>query len=227
MTDLNRKALVRLLVFTIVLAALLFLPAGTIHYWQAWAFLAVFVGLVLGLTVDMIMMKKDPKLLERRLRSGPVVEKRGIQKIVQTIALIAFVALVIVPALDHRFEWSTVPLPVVLAGDVLVMTGVIAILFVFKENSFASAVIEVDPEQRVISTGPYAFVRHPMYLGALIMLFGAPLALGSWWGLWALIPITAVIVVRLLDEEGFLTKNLAGYAEYQRQVRYRLVPFLW
>jgi protein-S-isoprenylcysteine O-methyltransferase Ste14 len=225
MTDLNRKALVRLLVFTIVLAALLFLPAGTIHYWQAWAFLAVFVGLVLGLTVD--MMKKDPKLLERRLRSGPVVEKRGIQKIVQTIALIAFVALVIVPALDHRFEWSTVPLPVVLAGDVLVMTGVIAILFVFKENSFASAVIEVDPEQRVISTGPYAFVRHPMYLGALIMLFGAPLALGSWWGLWALIPITAVIVVRLLDEEGFLTKNLAGYAEYQRQVRYRLVPFLW
>jgi protein-S-isoprenylcysteine O-methyltransferase Ste14 len=225
MTDLNRKALVRLLVFTIVLAALLFLPAGTIHYWQAWAFLAVFVGLVLGLTVD--MMKKDPKLLERRLRSGPVVEKRGIQKIVQTIALIAFVALVIVPALDHRFEWSTVPLPVVLAGDVLVMTGVLAILFVFKENSFASAVIEVDPEQRVISTGPYAFVRHPMYLGALIMLFGAPLALGSWWGLWALIPITAVIVVRLLDEEGFLTKNLAGYAEYQRQVRYRLVPFLW
>jgi protein-S-isoprenylcysteine O-methyltransferase Ste14 len=225
MTDLNRKALVRLLVFTIVLATLLFLPAGTIHYWQAWAFLAVFVGLVLGLTVD--MMKKDPKLLERRLRSGPVVEKRGIQKIVQTIALIAFVALVIVPALDHRFEWSTVPLPVVLAGDVLVMTGVLAILFVFKENSFASAVIEVDPEQRVISTGPYAFVRHPMYLGALIMLFGAPLALGSWWGLWALIPITAVIVVRLLDEEGFLTKNLAGYAEYQRQVRYRLVPFLW
>jgi protein-S-isoprenylcysteine O-methyltransferase Ste14 len=225
MTDLNTKALVRLLVFTIVLAALLFLPAGTIHYWQAWAFLAVFVGLVLGLTVD--MMKKDPKLLERRLRSGPVVEKRGIQKIVQTIALIAFVALVIVPALDHRFEWSTVPLPVVLAGDVLVMTGVIAILFVFKENSFASAVIEVDPEQRVISTGPYAFVRHPMYLGALIMLFGAPFALGSWWGLWALIPITAVIVVRLLDEEGFLTKNLAGYAEYQRQVRYRLVPFLW
>ncbi len=105
--------------------------------------------------------------------------------------------------------------------------GLLVIFFVFKENTFTSAVIEVAPEQHVIATGPYAIVRHPMYLGALIMFLGTPLALGSWWGLLAAIPITSVLVWRLLDEERFLSKSLPGYSEYQNKIRHRLVPFIW
>jgi protein-S-isoprenylcysteine O-methyltransferase Ste14 len=120
-----------------------------------------------------------------------------------------------------------VPPYTVAAGDILVMLGLLIIFLVFKENTFTSAVIEIATEQKVISTGPYAFVRHPMYIGALVMLLGVPLALGSWWGLLTIIPITLVIVWRLLDEEQFLTKKLSGYPAYRSQVRYRLVPFIW
>jgi protein-S-isoprenylcysteine O-methyltransferase Ste14 len=225
MKDLNQKAIAGLLRFLTILALLLFLPAGTPDYWQAWIFLAVFFVSVLLITL--YLMKKDSKLLERRMNAGPGAEKERSQKIIQSLATIGFIAVIVFPAVDHRFGWSSVPLPVAIAGDALVTLGLLIIFFVFKENTFTSSVIEVDPEQRVIATGPYALVRHPMYVGALVMLLGVPLALGSWWGLFTVIPITLVIVWRLVDEEKFLVKNLSRYSEYQNKVRYRLVPFIW
>jgi protein-S-isoprenylcysteine O-methyltransferase Ste14 len=141
--------------------------------------------------------------------------------------LLAFVALFIVSAADHRFGWSAMPTYAVIAGDVLVALGLFVVFLVFKENTYTSATIEVDADQKIITTGPYSIVRHPMYAGSLIMLFGVPLALGSWWGLLVVIPMLLVIIWRLLDEEKFLAKNLSGYPEYQKKVRYRLIPFAW
>ena len=223
--DLNRKAFAGFLRLIIALAASLFLPAWTLDYWQAWSFLAVFSMSVLAIT--RYLMKKDPKLLERRIHAGSRAEKETSQKIIQFFGAIAFIALFILPAFDHRFAWSTMPLYLVAAGDILVALGLLIIFFVFKENTFTSAIIEVSSEQKVISTGPYALVRHPMYTGALVMLSGVPLALGSWWGLLTFIPIAFVIVWRLVDEEDFLAKNLPGYSEYRNKVKYRLIRFIW
>jgi protein-S-isoprenylcysteine O-methyltransferase Ste14 len=225
MKDLNKKALGGLLFLVICLAVMLFLPAWTLDYWQAWTFLAVFSASVLAITV--YLMKKDPKLLERRVNAGPGAEKEKSQRIVQFAAQIAFIAVIVFPSVDHRFAWSAVPPYIAVAGDVLVALGLLIVFFVFKENTFTSAIIEVGTEQKVISTGPYALVRHPMYIGGLVMLLGVPLALGSWWGLFTIIPITIVIVWRLLDEEKFLIKTLSDYSEYRNKVRYRLVPFIW
>jgi len=165
--------------------------------------------------------------LERRMRAGSGAEKEKTEKIIMFLAPVGFIALIVFPATDHRLAWSTMPPHAALAGDILVALGYLAIFFVFKENSFASATIEVHPEQKVISTGPYAVVRHPMYVGGLIMLWSVPLALGSWWGLLVIIPLLPMLIWRLFDEEKFLVKNLPGYAEYQNTVRYRLVPFVW
>jgi protein-S-isoprenylcysteine O-methyltransferase Ste14 len=225
MKDLNRKALGGLLRLVASLAGALFLPAWTLDYWQAWIFLAVFSVSVLAITI--YLMARDPKLLERRINAGPGAEKEKKQKTIQILASIAFLAVIIVPAIDHRLGLSTVPPRIVVAGDVLVALGLLLIFLVFKENTFTSGTIEVGPEQHVISTGPYALVRHPMYIGALLMLLGVPLALGSWWGLFTIIPISLVIVWRLLEEEQFLARKLPGYSDYRNKVRYRLVPFLW
>ena len=157
----------------------------------------------------------------------PTAEKQPLQQHIQAVAAITFIGFLVVPALDHRLAWSNVPLGIEIAGDALVALGFFSVYLVFKENSFSAATIEVATGQKVISTGPYAIVRHPMYAGALVMLFGTPLALGSWWGLLLLIPMTLVLVLRLLDEERFLAKNLPGYTEYCQSVRYRLVPYIW
>ena len=225
MNDLNRKAFTRLLNFLVFLALLLFLAAGTVHYWQAWVFMAVFSASVLSITAYLV--KSDPKLLERRVNAGPGAEKEKRQNIIQFLAMIAFVAVLVIPAIDHRFGWSTMPPYVVAIGDILVVLGFLIVFLVFKENTFTSGTIEVTSEQRVIATGPYAHVRHPMYIGALIMLLGVPLALGSCWGLFTIIPMTLVITWRLLEEEKFLAENLLGYSDYQNKVRCRLVPLVW
>jgi protein-S-isoprenylcysteine O-methyltransferase Ste14 len=225
MSALNIRAMAGLLQLLIIMAAIIFLPAWTLDYWQAWTFLAVFFASVLAITV--YLMKNDPKLLERRANAGPGAEQEKSQKIIQSLAAIAFIAMFVVSALDHRFGWSSVPPYVSLLGDVLVALGLYFVFLVFKENSFASGTIEVGAEQRVIATGPYALVRHPMYIGALVMLLGVPLALGSWWGLLTIIPMVLVLVARLLDEEKFLAKNLAGYSDYQSKVKSRLIPLIW
>jgi protein-S-isoprenylcysteine O-methyltransferase Ste14 len=225
MSALNIRAMAGLLQLLIIMAAIIFLPARTLDYWQAWIFLAVFFGSVLAITF--YLMKNDPKLLERRVNAGPGAEQGNTQKIIQSLAAIAFIAMFVVSALDHRFAWSAVPPYVSVLGDVLVALGLYFVFLVFKENSFASGTIEVGAEQRVIATGPYALVRHPMYIGALVMLLGVPLALGSCWGVLTIIPMVLVLVARLLNEEKFLAKNLAGYSEYQTKVKSRLLPLIW
>ena len=225
MTALEKNAYGRLVRFMICVAAVLFVAAGKINYWQAWIFLAVFFGLSFAITAYLV--KHDPALLERRLVAGPGAEKEKSQKIIQVLAMVAFIAMLVFPAIDHRYGWSSVPASVAVAGDILIAMGFLAVFLVFKENSYASSIIEVGAEQKVVATGPYAIVRHPMYSGALVMLIGVPLALGSWWGLLLVIPITVVLIWRLLEEEKFLTKNLPGYSEYQHKVRFRLLPYIW
>jgi protein-S-isoprenylcysteine O-methyltransferase Ste14 len=223
--DLTRKALIGLAQLVIVLGVLLFVPAWSVDFWQAWVFLFIFSIAVVAITL--YLLKNDPKLIEGRLKAGPYAEKEKNQKIIQTFASLFFILLIVVPALDHRFHWSDVPIHFVLVGDIFVLLGFLIVFLVFKENSYAVGVIEVGKGQKVISTGPYAVVRHPMYSGALLMLCFVPLALGSWWGLIFIFPMFFVIVLRLLDEEKFLSKNLPGYKEYRQKTRYRLVPFVW
>jgi len=225
MTGLNIRAIGWLLVLLVVMGAVLFVSAWTFNYWQAWVFLSVF-GLS-SLAVTVYLMKNDPKLLERRMHGGPTVEKELSQKIIMSAASIGFAAILIVPALDHRWHWSAVPPCAVIAGNVLIVLGWTIILFVFRENTFTSATIEVVADQRVVSTGPYAVVRHPMYSGSLLYFLGIPIALGSWWGLLVGILMMPVFVFRLFDEEKLLARNLPGYSEYMDRLKYRLVPFVW
>ncbi len=225
MSNLNLKAFSGLLFLFLVMATLLFIAAGTLDYWQAWVFLAVYFLASLAITLD--LMKRDPKLLERRMRGGPTAEKEPVQKIIMIIASLGFIGLLVVPALDHRYGWSLMHPYVALTGDSLVALGWLAIFYVFRENTFTAAIIEVAPDHKVISTGPYALVRHPMYAGALVMFVGVPIALGSWWGSLVVAAMLPALLWRLLDEEEFLAKNLPGYAAYQQTVRYRLIPRVW
>jgi protein-S-isoprenylcysteine O-methyltransferase Ste14 len=207
------------------LGILLFAPAWTLDYWQAWLYWFVFAASSALITA--YLWKKDPKLLSRRIDAGPGAESAKSQKLIQLLASFIFLAAMILPSLDHRFSWSAVPLSAVLAGDVLTALGFFIVFLVFKENTFTAATIVVTPGQKVVSTGPYALIRHPMYSGALVLLFGTPLALGSWWGLLMFMPMLFTIAWRARDEERFLFKNLSGYKEYCQIVRYRLVPFAW
>ncbi len=225
MSRLAAKASIGLIALFVVMAALLFVPPWTFDYWQAWAFLAVYFACSLALTLYLV--RKDPALLERRMHGGPMAEKEPAQKIIMFFASAGFIGLVVLPALDRRFAWSDMAPIVSLAGDVLVALGWFAIFLVFRENSFTSATIELAPDQKVVSTGPYALVRHPMYSGALVMLFSIPIALGSWWGLLAFLVIAPAILWRIFDEERFLATNLRGYAAYKEKVQYRLIPHLW
>jgi protein-S-isoprenylcysteine O-methyltransferase Ste14 len=207
------------------MAALVFLPAWTVDYWQAWVFLAVYG--VAGAVIMAYLARRDPKLLERRMSGGPWAETRTSQRVIMSAASLGFVALLVLPALDHRFGWSSVPAYASIAADVLVVIGLWIVLRVFRENTYTASTIQVADEQRVISTGPYALVRHPMYSGSLLYIAAMPVALGSWWALLVLVPLLPVMVWRILDEEGFLANDLTGYAEYTRNVRYRLVPHVW
>jgi len=225
MASLNARAWIALGAFATVMAMLLFVPAGSLLYWQAWIYLAIFIGASAVTTVD--LMRRDPALLQRRMSGGPLAEKRPAQRLIMLCASTCFVALLVVPALDRRLGWSAVPLGAVVAGDVLVALGFSLIFRVYRANTFTAATVEIASEQNVVSTGPYAAVRHPMYAGGLSYIFGTPLALGSWWGLVPVAVMLPVLIWRLLDEERLLAASLAGYVDYQKRVRYRLVPFIW
>jgi protein-S-isoprenylcysteine O-methyltransferase Ste14 len=225
MRALQLRAFAGLLFLFVVLAVLLFLPASPDHFWQAWVFLAVFW--IPSLAITLYLMKKDPELLARRMSSGPTAEKEPAQKIIMLLVSVGFIALIVVPALDHRFGWSHMSAGLVLAGDLLILLGWLAIFFVFRANTYAAATIQLAPGQTIISTGPYALVRHPMYAGGLLMLVGMPIALGSWWGLLVILAMMPVLIWRLFEEEKFLVRNLAGYVAYQRNVPYRMIPLVW
>ncbi len=225
MKELHRRALVGILRAFFILIVAIFVPIWTLNFWQGWACLAAFFVPACAITVW--VAKYDPALLERRLKAGPTAEKEKGQKVVQLIASVVFLADFAVPAIDHRLGWSTVPGFAAVLGDLAMVLGFVIVFAVFRANSFTSGIIEVADDQKVISTGPYALVRHPMYVGGLVMLYGIPLALASWWGMLVNVPMTAAVVWRLLDEERFLAEKLPGYAEYREKVRYRLVPLLW
>lgn len=203
----------------------LFIPAGTVHYWQAWAYIAVFT--VCTLVPSAYLLVTNPAALTRRMHAGPAAEARTTQKIVITGAFLLLPAVMVLSALDHRFGWSNVSATVSAAGAALVAIGLGLTQLVVIQNSYAAANITVEAKQQVVSAGLYARVRHPMYGGVLIMLVGTPLALGSYWGLLILVPGTFALVVRILDEEKFLRQELAGYDAYTHNVRYRLVPGVW
>src|SRR5262245_28728942 len=225
MSSLNVRAWISLVVLEVVLAAVLFLCAGTTRYRQGWIYLLLLFLMAAGITLD--LMRRDPALLERRMKGGPAAEPRPLQRFLMLGASAGFFGLIVIPALDFRYKWSSVPVALVVTGDVLFVLGFLLIARVYRENTFTSATISIADGQRVISSGPYAMVRHPMYAGALVYLAGTPLALGSYWGLLALIFIVPFLVWRLVDEEHLLVRELPGYADYRREVRYRLVPFVW
>ncbi len=213
------------LIGAVVLGILLFLPAWTFNYWQAWVFIIVF-GLASN-AIGIFLSLRDQTLLERRKNVGPKAEQNTVQKIIMSVAVIALISLFIFSALDHRFGWSSMPAFVPVVGEVLVVLGFVIFLYVFKENSFGASNITTEAGQKVISTGPYALLRHPMYAGVLVLLIGVPLALGSFWCLLVLAIAIPGLVLRILDEEKLLMKELPGYTDYIHKVRYRLVPYIW
>jgi protein-S-isoprenylcysteine O-methyltransferase Ste14 len=219
------QALAASLFGLVLFGVLVFWPAGTFDYWQAWVFLAVFGAVSFG--PSMYWALRRPEVLRRRMHAGPMAETRPAQKVatVGTIALV--VAVLVVSALDHRFGWSHVPTPVVVVGDILVAVGLGMAMMVVNQNNYAASTITVEADQPLISTGLYGVVRHPMYAFALIMIVGMPLALGSYWALVTVAPAVAVLAFRIDDEEKMLREELAGYREYAQKVHYRLVPHVW
>lgn len=209
----------------VVLGLLLFIPAGTLAYWQAWVFLVVFA--VCTNAIGLYLLKNDPALLERRKKFGPATETRPMQRLVMSTALLSIAGLFVFCGLDYRFGWSQVSPVVAILGDVLMAAGLLVNLLVFRENSFGGSSIEIVSDQKMISSGPYSLVRHPMYAGVLVMVLGVPLALGSAWGLVILLITTPVLMFRIRDEEKMLRQDLLGYSDYAQHVKYRLLPFVW
>jgi protein-S-isoprenylcysteine O-methyltransferase Ste14 len=203
----------------------LFLPAGTWHYWQAWVFVAVFLAATM--IPSLYLAARAPAALQRRMRAGPTAETRPAQQIIVSALFGMSIAIFVVSAFDHRFGWSSVPVWLVVAGDVLVAAGLLTAQAVVVQNNHAAATITVEADQPLVSTGLYGIVRHPMYSGALVMMVGTPLALGSLWGLLAVLAAVPTLVARIVDEEHLLVDELAGYREYQRKVPYRLAPRVW
>ncbi len=207
---------------TIIFLALLFIPAGTLHYWQGWAYASTFIICSLAYTV--YLAKYDPALLKRRTQAGISQEKEPAQKVIIFFLYVSFIALVILPPLDFRFGWSSVPWYVSIFGDALIVVSFYIFYLVSKVNTYAASNVRVEKGQKVISKGIYGLVRHPMYLGALFLIVGTPPALGSWWGL-SLIPLfILVLYFRIANEEKVLLRDLQVYAEYCAIVRWHLIP---
>lgn len=214
------KIILTPLIIMIVLGVVLFIPAGSFRYWEAWIYWSEFFAITLFITV--YFFKKNPELLSRRTKFR---EKGNTRKVPAFLNF--YLAGYLVPGLDYRFHWSSVPAWVIIVANAIVFLGFLLIFFVFKENSYASTIIQVEKEQQVITTGPYAIVRHPMYMGLLLMLLFTPLALGSYW---AIIPFLLCIplnVIRIGIEEEVLLRDLPGYKDYCLKTRYHLIPLIW
>jgi protein-S-isoprenylcysteine O-methyltransferase Ste14 len=219
-----RKALVSGLIGLVVFGLLLFVPAGTFNYWQAWVFLVMILATWIP---SIYLVRANHTVLQRRMRGGPVAETRTVQKVVIAVWYLSMAAMFVVSALDHRFGWSPVPMAICLVGDVLVAVGLGVAMLVVSQNSYAAATVRVEAGQELVSTGLYGLVRHPMYIGNLITMVGIPLALASYWGLVFVVPGLIVLALRIRDEEKLLRQELDGYREYTQKVRYRLVPCMW
>lgn len=219
---LGRAILVRLGLGVPVLFAAIFLPAGTVDFWQGWVYLGVLLGMVTA--VGVVFYRTAPDLLARRMKMR---ERETAQKWFVAGAGLIYVAVFILPGLDHRFGWSQMPAWVALLGDAGVVLGYGIVVAVFAANRFARRTIEVEEGQQVVDTGLYAIVRHPMYAGVIIMMTATPLALGSYWAVLPALALPLILVLRILDEERVLRRDLGGYDEYCRKTRYRLIPGVW
>lgn len=225
MNHLYRQALVQSIVGLVFIIALVFFCAGTWDYWQGWVFIAVFAASTWGFTI--YLANYDKPLFERRMKAGPWHERERSQKIIVSLIFVAFFSSLILPILDYRFGFSRVPAWVSIVGNAIIACSFLGIFWVVRTNSWAASNVRVEADQKVIDTGPYAYVRHPMYAAAIWLFVGIPLALGSWWSVVLVIPVLLVLLWRLLDEERILRRDLRGYPEYMRRVRYRLAPRVW
>jgi protein-S-isoprenylcysteine O-methyltransferase Ste14 len=219
---LARKVYGRAILAVPVVWAILFLPAGTLAYWQAWLYLAIL--LIPMFLVFRYLLKNDPQLLERRMQMR---EREVTQQRIIKLSLLYFLVAFMLPGFDRRWGWSTVPPLVVIGADLVVMLGYGLFVLVLRENQYASRTVQVEQGQRVIRSGPYSFVRHPMYLGVLLMYLASPLALGSYWALLPALLIIPILVARILNEEKVLARELDGYREYQQVTKYRVLPGVW
>jgi protein-S-isoprenylcysteine O-methyltransferase Ste14 len=205
-----------------VLGLMFFLPAWTLNYWQAWVY--IFIVAVPAIFLGMYLYKHDRALMERRMR---MKERLRGQKIIVAASSLFFLATFLIPGFDFRFHWSQVPVAVIILADILVLAGYLIVALVFKANTYASRIIEVEKGQKVITTGPYAIVRHPMYVGVLIFYIFSPLALGSYWAVIPALCIVPFIIARIRGEEKEMLENLEGYRDYTAKTRYRLLPGIW
>jgi len=221
-SELIRKMIARFSFVPLFIIVFTLLPAGTVRYWQVYLYFSIL--LVPMIFVLIYFLKRDPKFLERRTKGAEKIKE---QKLIQLLNLPVFISAFIIPGLDRRFGWSNIHFEIIIITDIVILFGYLIIFAVFRENSYASRIIEIDKEQKVISTGPYSIVRHPMYLGVLIMYLPTPIALGSYWGLipMGLLPLS--LVLRILNEEKVLKENLKGYGEYCIKTKYRLIPNIW
>ncbi|MFZ5858502.1 MAG: methyltransferase family protein [Chloroflexota bacterium] len=216
------SAIMRLAFGIVIIAAMLFWPAGTFDYWQGWMWLTVLAFALAFILV--YLAQRDPALLDRR---GRYSETRPEQRIIIALSALLYLAAFLLPGFDKRFGWSDVPAWVSIAAQIVVAASLVFIFLVYKINTYASRVIEVQDEQQVITSGPYALVRHPMYLGMLLMIILSPLALGSWWAVLPTLALPFILAARAKDEEALLADELKGYREYMQKTRYRLFPGLW
>jgi len=220
--DLARTVAVRILLAIPALLAIFFLPAGTWDYWEAWAYLLIL--LIPMSFVLLYLLRNSPQLLERRMRMR---EKEAEQSRIVAISILYYLLVFMLPGLDKRFGWSETPVALVVAAQAIVLLSYGLVFLVFRENSYASRVVEVEEQQTVIDSGPYAVVRHPMYVGVILMFVFSPLALGSYWAMLPALLIVPLLMARIRNEEVVLLRDLPGYEAYTQRVKYRLLPGVW
>ncbi|AZO14262.1 isoprenylcysteine carboxylmethyltransferase family protein [Mesorhizobium sp. M2A.F.Ca.ET.043.05.1.1] len=210
-----------------VMGALMFLSAGTLHWWGAWVYIVVMVGL--SLTMGVALARRDPGLMNERLRPPIQKTQTAADKIVLSILLIGIFAWLALMGLDFRFGWSAAPVWVQAIGMLVLLVGIWICYLTMLENSFAAPVVKIQDErgQKVITTGPYGYVRHPMYAGAIVYFAGTALVLGSWWGLASVLVFIVLLAIRTFIEEKTLRTGLRGYDDYAARVRYKLIPMVW
>jgi protein-S-isoprenylcysteine O-methyltransferase Ste14 len=221
-SQLFRLVMGRVTGFFTVLGLLFFIPAGTWKYWQAWMWLVTMTLLMLATLY--YLLKNDPALLERRMRMR---ERRNQQQKIVLASGIFLALSFILPGFDQRYGWSQMPVWVAMLGNAIVITGYLLVMWVFRVNTHTSRIVEVEAGQKVVSTGPYAIVRHPMYVGAFLTYAFTPLALGSYWAFIPGLMVLPVLIFRAIDEEKLLLRDLDGYREYTQKVKYRLLPGIW
>lgn len=217
-----KQVLVKVILSFLFICLFLFVPAGTLKYWNGWLFIgALFIPMFF---VMLYLLRNDPDLLQKRIKTK---EKEKVQKVYLLFSLVICVLTFAIPGLDFRYHWSEVPVWLVILATGIMAGGYFMFFIVMKQNSYASRVIEIQEDQKLIDTGLYGVVRHPMYLAATVMYSVMPLVLGSWWGLIPVILLPVLLAIRILNEENVLKNNLSGYEEYMKKVKYRMVPFIW